>query len=150
MTKSIYDPEHYDALLNRIHRLNPDSTPGWGKMDVGQMLAHCAEVQEVMNGKQLQKTPFLAKLFRGVIKKAVLSTKVYGKNSQTHPQYMVVTKQDFDSSKNRFLGALNVAFSSTKEEVLETKHALFGQMTVEEKGWASYKHHDHHLKQFGV
>jgi len=63
---------------------------------------------------------------------------------------MVVTKQDFDSSKNRFLGALNVAFSSTKEEVLETKHALFGQMTVEEKGWASYKHHDHHLKQFGV
>ena len=150
MTKNIYDPEHYDELLARIHRLTPDSTPGWGKMDVAQMFAHCAEVQEVMNGKQLQNTPFLARLFRGAIKKAVLSTKSYGRNAQTHPQYVVVTKQEFESSRNRFLESLDLASTSSKEEVLKTEHALFGRMTVEEKGWASYKHHDHHLKQFGV
>ena len=67
--KSLYDPEVYDDILKRIENLTPDTTPQWGKMDAAQMLAHCAEIIDVSNGKPLLNTPFIAMLFKGYIKK---------------------------------------------------------------------------------
>jgi hypothetical protein len=36
------------------------------------------------------------------------------------------------------------------EKASQIPHSFFGPMTAEEKGWSMYKHHDHHLQQFGV
>ena len=47
----------YDQVRHRIGTLTPQSPRLWGKMDVAQMLAHCAEVLEVANGKALDNTP---------------------------------------------------------------------------------------------
>lgn len=150
MTTSIYDSSEYAAMLNRIDQLTIESQPLWGKMNVAQMFAHCAEVQEVMNGKKLKNTPLVARLFRKMIRKAVLNAKPYGKNTATHPQYAVAKEVDFSASKSRFLDALKQAYESSEEQIESTDHALFGKMSRQEKGWAAFKHHDHHLRQFGV
>lgn len=152
MTKrSLLDRDTQQACLNRINKLTPETQPAWGKMDAAQMLAHCAEVTEVMNGsKPLEGTPFLLKLFKGMIRNAVLNEKPYPRNSRTHPQYLIADQRAFEKEKERLVAALTQMANFTEAERRQLSHPLFGPMTDEELGWASYKHLDYHLSQFGV
>ena len=147
-SRSLYNPEDYQAFLGRINQLSADSPAQWGTMDAAQMLAHCAEVQEVSNGKQLTGTPFIARLFKGMIRKMVVGDKPYRKNSQTHPQYIETEERDFETEKARLLAALGAFVEA--ENSPGGPHPLFGTMTHDEKGWSSCKHINHHLVQFGV
>lgn len=150
MKKYLYEENAYKELLNRIEKLNPDTKGQWGKMNPAQMLTHCAEAQEVLNGSKSLKTPFIIKLFRSFIKKLVLSDKPYKKGIKTARQYIVSSEIDFQESKNYLLKSLETFEKQSKRDSESKIHPLFGFMTREEKGWASYKHLDHHLKQFGV
>ncbi len=150
MNKNLYLLEDYQEILRRIEKLGSESQPEWGSMSAAQMLAHCAEIQEVFNGKELKNTPLLAKVFKGVIRNMVVNEKPYPKNTRTHPQYKQTTERDFASEKKRLLEALDRFVSMTEEEVGQIRHPLFGTMSTREKGWSTYKHLDHHLNQFGV
>lgn len=48
--KSLFDTETYQEIIDRIEKLNENSTPNWGEMSVGQMLTHCQKPLEVANG----------------------------------------------------------------------------------------------------
>lgn len=145
--KDLYDPAVYDACRARIEQLQADTTPQWGRMNAAQMLAHCAEVMEVYNGKPMGHTPWIARLLKGMIKKMILSDKPYPRSSRTHPQFVTADDRDFDAEKARMLAALE-AFQAAGRK--PSMHPLFGQVTPEEKSWAMYKHLDHHLTQFGA
>lgn len=147
-TKTLYDSEDYQEALGRIDELSADSTPEWGKMSVGQMLAHCAEVTEVYNGKPLEGTPFYVKLMKGLIRKVVVAPKAFQKKLASHPQYIHTESRDFETEKVRLLSALEKF--KAEEQQPNPKHALLGTLTNEEKGWSAWKHLDHHLRQFGV
>ncbi len=145
--KSLYTDDTYEIFLARIEELSSQTEPQWGRMSAAQMLAHCAEVLEVANGKPLENTPFLVKLFKGLIRSMVVSEKPYPQSTKTHPQYKQAAERDFEAEKRRLLGALR---QFKGDEGLAVEHPLFGAMSVEEKGWSMYKHLDHHLSQFGV
>ncbi|MDA1029328.1 MAG: DUF1569 domain-containing protein [Bacteroidetes bacterium] len=145
--KSLYDLATYNSMIERINRLSVESQPGWGQMNVGQMLAHCAEIQDVSNGKPLKGTPWFVKLIGGTIKKTVLADKPFPKNIRTHPQYIMTGPEDFETQKSRLLLSLKTMIALGKTT---SRHPIFGKMTPEEKGWGMYKHLDHHLTQFGV
>jgi len=148
--RNIYSPEVYVESLDRIETLTAQAKPLWGKMTTAQMFAHCAEVVEVANGKELKNTPFLVKLFKGFVRNMVVNEKPYPKNTKTHPQYRQMVDRDFESEKKRLLAALEKFVKTDQNDAGKTKHPLFGEMSPEEKGWAIYKHLDHHLNQFGV
>ena len=149
--KSIFDEETYKESLARINKLTADTQPQWGKMNSAQMLSHCCEIQDVANGKDLKGTPFLVKLFKNMVRKSVVGPKPYKKNSPTHPQYkMDGSPCDFDTEKNRLSAAMDKFYNEDPEILAQIIHPLFGKMTREEKGWAMYKHLNHHLDQFGV
>lgn len=148
--KSLLEKDVQQLCLERINKLTPSSQPAWGKMNAAQMLAHCAEIAEVMNGKPLVGTPFMVKLFKGMIRKIVVNEVPYQKNARTHPQYLIADARDFEAEKERLIAALVKLGAMTEAERRQLKHELFGPMTDEELGWGSYKHLDHHLVQFGV
>lgn len=147
--KSLYTAEVHEECLGRIERLSPEAVPGWGRMTPAQMLAHCAEILEVANGKELRNTPFLARLFKGLIRRAVVGDKPFPRNARTHPQYRQTADRDFEAERQRLLAALD-AFRNAGEDERRRPHPLFGEMTDDERGWSMYKHLDHHLGQFGV
>ena len=148
--KDFYDDDTYGALLDRIARLTPDAVPGWGKMSTSQMCAHCAEVAEVAHGKALLGTPWYVRLMGGLIKKMVLSSKPYPRGARTHPQYEIGAGVDFEEQKTRLLKVLDAIHSAGRGHAGESRHPIFGAMTADEHGWATYKHLEHHLTQFGV
>jgi hypothetical protein len=146
---SLYTPEVYDRCLARLDRLAEDTKPGWGTMTPAQMLAHCAEVQEVANGsRELSGTPLPLKLLGPLIRRAVVSDRPYPKDARTHPQYRQREERDFDAEKQRLLSALE-AFRRA-EDAPPARHPLFGTLDHDERGRSSYKHLDHHLRQFGL
>ena len=148
--KSLFDQDVYNSFTERVHKLTPDTQPQWGEMDVAQMLAHCAEIQEVANGsKPLENTPFYVKLFKGYIRKMVVNDQPYKHGLPTHPQYLQSDKKEFEKEKARFLEALTY-FENHSPDEKHPEHPLFGKMTGQELGWGMYKHHNHHLEQFGV
>lgn len=148
--KNLYDDEVYHSMVERINNLDADTKPDWGEMSAGQMMAHCAEIQEVLNGtKTLDHTPFFIKLIKGFIRKMVVNDVPYRHSLQTHPQYKQTEERDFETEKARFLSSLEF-FKEHEHDAVHPAHPLFGYMSHHERGWSMYKHHDHHLTQFGV
>jgi hypothetical protein len=118
-------------------------------MTPAQMLAHCSEVQEVLNGtRELVGTPLPLRLIAPLIRRVVVSDKPYPRGSRTHPQYIQDGEKDFEAERRRLLKALEVFRDSEHEPA--PRHPLFGRLSHPERGRSSYKHLDHHLRQFGV
>jgi len=147
---TLYDEDHYSIIIQRIASLSSDTKPEWGSMTAAQMMAHCAEIIAVMHGKPLLNTPFYVKILKGVIRKLVVDNNPYPRNSKTHPQYKQTEEKNFQEEKLKLLDIMDEFVNDPEEEAAKKEHSLFGAMTREEKGWAMYKHIDHHLVQFGV
>jgi len=146
---SLYTPDVYEQVRVRIDGLAPDTSAEWGTMTPAQMLSHCAEVQEVANGsRELSGTPLPLRLLGPLIRRAVVSDRPYPRDARTHPQYRQTEQRDFDAEKQRLLAALE-AFRRSENEP-PARHPLFGTLDHEERGRSSYKHLDHHLRQFGL
>lgn len=149
---NIFDPKTTQVLTERINKLTAQTTPQWGKMNVGQMLAHCSVAYDQAFDPNTKRPPlpvrFLLKLFlKG---KLTDSTTPYKKNSGTAPAFLISDERNFEKEKAKLLGHIQ------KTEQLGTAHfedkesTSFGKMTANEWNNLFYKHLDHHLTQFGV
>lgn len=147
--KSLALPAGNQECRDRTGKLAPDTAPLWGEMTTAQMMAHCAEVLEVAGGKEMRGTPWFIKLLKPFIRKMVVGPKPYSRSTKTHPQYIQAGDKEFGAEKERLLAAMD-AFTEMCTGRTRIAHPLFGEMTVDEAGWAMYKHLDHHLVQFGV
>lgn len=144
--KNLFDESTYVDILERLNKLTPASQPEWGKMDVGQMLAHCAEAQDVYNGKPL-KAPFMMKLFRPLLRPMLLSHNNFKHNAPTLDQFRMEDPEDFAEQRERLVNSLRTMHALGRRPF---KHSLLGMMTSDDVGWITWKHLDHHLRQFGV
>jgi len=122
----VFHPLDLEDCLSRIEQLTPETSPQWGSMNAAQMLAHCAEVQEVSNGKELRNTPLLAKLLGRMIRSMVLSDKPYPRNTRTHPQYRQTADRDFETEKQRLLDALDQFVRADESQLEAHTHPIFG------------------------
>jgi len=147
--KNLYDNTVYNSILERISLIKQDSTPMWGSLSAAQALDHLAEVLSTYNGKPL-KNNFIARLLKGYIRKMVLSDKPFERSIQTNPQFLENLNNNFQESKQRLLKELHTFKNLPLEEIRKIKHPLFGYLSPEDRGWAQYKHINHHLEQFGA
>ena len=148
--KNLALPAANQACRARIDKLEPATAPVWGKMTPAQMMAHCSEVLEVAGGKELKGTPLFIKLIKPMIRKAVLGPNPFPRSTRTHPQYLMAGDMDFAAEKERLLRGLDDFTKKCAGRIEGFHHPVFGTLTVDEAGWAMYKHLDHHLAQFGV
>ena len=148
MTNSIFDKNTYSALQQRLNQLSGSSAPLWGKMNVAQMLAHCNQTLEMSLGKiQLEMKSNI--FMRWIVKPMVLSNKPFGQNLPTSPGFIIVGEREFENEKSRIVK--NIEDAHKRGLAGEWKpHLAFGKLKPEEWGPLTYKHLDHHFRQFGV
>ena len=149
--KDIFKKEVTDEVINRINSLTPNSKPEWGKMTVGQMLAHCSVTYEMIyTDKHPKPNSFVRFFLKALVKNAVVNEKPYPKNGRTAPQFVITDDRDFEKEKEQ----LNSYIMKTQElggSYFENKEShSFGSLTKVEWNNMFYKHLDHHLRQFGV
>ena len=147
--KTVFDKSTRDELLERINSLTGNSMAQWGKMTVYQMLIHCTRWDDMMVGKIAAKRMFLGRLIGQMALKNVLKNdKPLSKNSPTAPELVSKEKEgDISLQKAEWCNQINAYGAFDNPNFV---HPFFGPMTKEQVGQFVYKHHDHHLRQFGV
>ena len=147
--KNLFQPEAAAEILERLDRLSPGASAQWGKMNVSQMVAHCANGIEVPLGIRRLPRTFLGKLIGGFFKADYLCEKPLQKDSPTHPDFVIKNQPDFESERSRLKQHI-VALSKGHAAVTNNINAFFGHFTAEEWARGQYKHLDHHLRQFNA
>ncbi|MHB0756467.1 DUF1569 domain-containing protein [Polaribacter sp. M15] len=149
--KNIFTKEVTQQVINRIEKLTPKTQANWGKMSVAQMLAHCCVTYEmVYTNKHPKPNTFVKFMLKAFVKKAVVGTKPYPKNSRTAPQFLIVDEKEFETEKKRLIEFINKTQQLGEKEFEGKASPSFGNLTAKEWNNLFYKHLDHHLQQFGV
>jgi hypothetical protein len=145
--KTIFDKTTRDELINRINTLSENSTGQWGKMNIYQMLKHCTLWQEMVLGKIKCKPIFLGRLFgKMALKNTLKDERPMMRNAVTNPELMVKERNgDVASERNKWIALIEEQVHLPNVDFV---HPFFGKMTKEQIGYHTYKHTDHHLRQF--
>ncbi|TAL40663.1 MAG: DUF1569 domain-containing protein [Chitinophagaceae bacterium] len=145
--KSLFDNTVKQDIVNRINKLTPQSQPLWGKMNAGQMLAHCQMPIGVALGDHKLKRTFIGFLFGPVAKKILYNDKPFKRHLPTDKSFIMKEPKDFEKEKMKLLDMLN---RFIEINMIDEPHPFFGRLTKEQWSIGSWKHLDHHLQQFGV
>lgn len=143
--KSVFDKATREELIRRINLLNEHSTAQWGKMNVSQMLKHCAQWDEMALGKTKYKQSFIGKLFGKIALKDMMKDQPMKKNLPTVPSFKIKENADFAEEKRKWIRLLDEYGHFSSDGFI---HPFFGAMTKDQTGMMVYKHANHHLQQF--
>ena len=151
MIENIYDKAVTQALQNRFNQIHSNTSPLWGQMNAGQMLAHCCVTYELIFENKHPKPGLLKRwLFRLIVKPIVTGEKTYPKNTRTGSEFIITNTRNFDKEKARLFDYMNRVCEMGSNEFEGKVSQNFGRLTAIEWNNMMYKHLDHHLKQFGV
>jgi len=145
--RTIFDTATRKELIQRIAALDERSTAQWGTMTIYQMVKHNTLWTEMILGRFFCKRVFLGRLFgRIALHSSLKNEKPMGHNAPTSPELRVKDSYgDVALEKKKWIALLEEFehFSNT-----DFVHPFFGAMTKEQIGYHTYKHIDHHLRQF--
>jgi len=149
--KDIFNTQTIQEFQTRIEKLTPNSQGQWGKMNVYQMLKHCADNEQLMLGQRKFKRVFLGRIFgKMALKSSIKNDAILSKNSPTHPDLVIKGDGDMEQEKQRWLNLLQDYPKRKPNDYNDFIHPFFGKMDSEQVSRFAYKHIDHHLRQFGV
>jgi hypothetical protein len=145
--KSLFEEAAYQEIKTRLNNLTTEHTPSWGKMNVGQMVAHCQFPLKVALSAKPRKRMLnpLPLLF----KKSLYNDKPWRKNLPTAPVAKITDERVLNDERETLLSMIDAFYEKRTQTEWQT-HPMFGNFTPEQWGKLEYKHLDHHFGQFGV
>jgi len=148
--ESIFEPRSSASILRRIEKLQPGAVAQWGKMNVSQMLAHCQVPLQVGLGERQLKQNLVGKLFGRIAKKQMLQATPIKKNLPTDASFVVKDDRNFEKEKELLKTWVQRFAEADAATMAQHRHPFFGLKTPDEWGILTWKHLDHHLRQFGA
>lgn len=148
--KTVFETSDRESILQRLAALQPDSPRQWGKMNPAQMLCHCSLALETGTGDRPMKQKFIGKVLMPFLRKSILGEKPFSKNAPTDPTFVVANEREFETERTRLQDLIRRFVERGTAAAGTQTHAFFGKMTGQEWGELTYKHLDHHLRQFGA
>src|SRR3954468_23111727 len=115
--KDLFDKQAFNELIDRVNKLHPDSQRQWGKMDVAQMLAHCAAAMEVAVGNKTPPRIFIGRLLSPFFKKFFYGPQPFKKNSPTDKSFLVIDHRNFEKEKTNLISLLTKFNEGGEEKV---------------------------------
>ena len=147
---NIFQQTVRNELINRINQINTTTSPEWGKMNAGQMLAHLNVMFELaLEEKHQRPNAFVRFLLKKMVKDKIVNEKPYARNSRTAPEMVIKGNRDVAVEKQRLLSYLQMLSEKGEGYFNGREHPSFGLLSITEWNNAFYKHIDHHLTQFG-
>jgi len=147
---SILNERDRTGIVNRVRSLSVSSKGQWGSMDVVGMLRHL-NLSARMTVGELQVTAKNKRVFQVFpLKHLILYVLPFPKGAPTASELKPdVAAASFEEERAALLELIE-RIGTGPQEGAGPDHPLFGPLTWREWGVATYKHTDHHLKQFGA
>ena len=147
--RSILNEGDRAEIDRRLQSLSVSSTRRWGNMDVTAMLHHLRLSARMTLG-ELPVPSANKRVFQVFpIKHLILYVLPFPKGAPTASELKPVDAASFEEERAAVLELLDRIGTGLREGV-GPAHPLFGPLSWREWGVATYKHADHHLKQFGA
>lgn len=148
---NIFSHDVSETIILRINQLAPNTQPLWGKMNIGQMLAHCNVTYEMVYEDNHPKPNLLMRtVLKMIVKTAVTNEIPYKRDLRTAPQFKITDEKDFELEKTRLINFIHKTALLGEASFESRASHSFGVLNKIEWNNMFYKHLDHHLTQFGV
>lgn len=147
---SILNERDRTQIVSRVRSLSVSSTGRWGSMDVASMLQHL-RLAALMTLGELPVPSANKRAFQMFpLKHLILYVFPFPKGAPTAPALKInASSVSFEEERAALLELLERIGTGPRDGD-GPAHPLFGPLTWREWGVATYKHTDHHLKQFGA
>jgi hypothetical protein len=146
---SILDDADRTAICQRIGAVTSASVPRWGRMDAKAMLNHL-RLSALMALGELPVANKSKRAFQVFpIKHLILHLVPFPKGAPTAPELLVPDAAPVDATRSELVSLVERIGAGPREGDGPV-HPLFGRLSFREWGVATYKHTDHHLRQFGA
>jgi hypothetical protein len=144
---TIRNPADKAVIVTRLRSLTPDTKPLWGMFTAPRMICHLADTLRVPLG-DIPTTPGGSILTRTIGKWLVVHTPLKPPHAkvQTLPVMLTTAPGIWAEDLNSCESLLDRIGSLATDAV----HPRFGRLSPAEWGLLVWKHHDHHLRQFGA
>ena len=147
--RSILNESNRAAICSRLRSLSASSTARWGRMSATGMLQHRRFSAQMAVG-ELKVASGNKRAFQVFpLKHLILYVLPFPKGAPTAPELLPSAAESFEEELTSVLTLLDRMGAGPREGP-GPAHPLFEPMSWREWGAATYKHCDHHLKQFGA
>lgn len=146
---SILNERDRAEICNRMRSLSVSSAGRWGSMNVVNMLQHLRLSARMALG-ELPVSSANKRAFQVFpLKHLILYVLPFPKGAPTATELKPAVAASFEEERTALLELLERIATGAREGA-GPEHPLFGPMTRREWGVVTYKHTDHHLRQFGA
>lgn len=135
-------------ISRRLRSLSASSTGRWGSLDVAGMLQHLRLSASMALGDTSIPSANKRAFQMFPLKHLILYVAPFPKGAPTAPELKPSAASSFEEERTALL-ELYERIGTGPREGGGPAHPLFGPLTRREWGVVTYKHTDHHLKQFG-
>jgi len=146
--KTIYDDTLRNDILSRVARVTTESRARWGKMNAEKMLAHMTESLRMALG-EFHPKPKNLPIRYFPLKQLIIYLAPFPKGAPTAPELMPSDSRTVEHSKGEIARLLE-AIAKCRDATSWPEHPAFGKLTTRAWGVLTYRHFDHHLRQFGA
>ena len=148
--RNLFQQEAVDEVIARIDKLQPATQRQWGKMDVGQMMAHCSAAIDMARGQINPPRILIGRLIGSFVKPLYTNERPFSRSSPTDPKLVVSDQREFLDEQEQLRLKLRQFHEGGEAQCTRHPHPFFGALTPQDWSRGMYKHMDHHLRQFGV
>ena len=146
---SILNESDRTDISTRMRSLSASSTARWGRMSVTGMLQHLRLSAQMAVG-ELELASANKRAFQVFpLKHLILYVLPFPKGAPTAPGLLSDEATSFEGERAAVLVFLD-RIGAGPQDGAGPAHPLFGPLSRREWGTVTYKHVDHHLKQFGA
>ena len=146
---SILNETDRAAITSRVRSLSSSSTRRWGTMDVTGMLKHL-HLSALMALGEMEVPSANKRVFHAFpLKHLLLYVVPFPKGAPTAPKLKPEAAASIEEERTALLELLERIGTGPRDGA-GPDHPLFGPLTRRDWGVVTYKHADHHLKQFGA
>ena len=147
--KNLFDAARVKEIKERVWHLTPQSPRQWGTMPVVEMVAHCSVGMQMALGDVVFKGKFMGRIIGRIIKPMVFKDdEPFRRNSPT--MLVVLNRGSLGVEQEKLCRLIDRFAEAGPTGCSKYPHSFFGELTPEEWSILTYKHLDHHLRQFGV
>ena len=146
--KTLWDAPARRELRDRLGRLTPQAERKWGTMMAPQMVAHLVDSMRMAIGEMPVQPKKLPIRFTP-IKQLIIYCLPFPKGAPTAPQLVSRAPGDWPSECSTLLSLVD-RFAERNRASAWPDHPAFGRLTGKAWGVLTYRHIDHHFRQFGV
>ena len=147
--RSILNDGDRAEIVRRMQSLSASSARRWGSMDVTGMLQHLGLSARMTLGELAVPSSNKRVFQMFPLKHLILYVLPFPKGAPTAPALKPDTSASLEEERAAVLELLE-RVGTGPPDGLAPAHPLFGPMTWREWGVVTYKHTDHHLRQFGA